>query len=120
MNFLEINKVQEVSNMLTNGEAFTHSQSTNFLIDKLGELTAHLAFVNEQMAVSKKILNKAKVKAYNSLVSSEVANELYFAPSLARDYVSGKLADDQFNYDLCERTSRSLVHTIDSVRTDIS
>lgn len=105
---------------LMDGEAFTHSQSINFLIDKLGELTISLAFVNDQMATAKRLLNEKKVTAYNSLIGSSVANEVYFAPSLAKDYISSKCSEENYNYDLCERASRTLVHTIDSVRTAIS
>jgi hypothetical protein len=117
---LQINRVQDCLNWLINGEAFTHSQSVSFLIDKLGELSVSLAFVNQQMAVAKKLLNQKKVAAYNSLVGSSVANEMYFAPSLARDYISGKVANEQYDYDICERCSRTIVHTIDAVRTAIS
>lgn len=105
---------------LQGGETFTHSQSINFLIDKLGELSVSLAFVNNQMAISKRILNEKKVSAYNSLIASEVANETYFAPSLAKDFISAKCSKEQYEYDLCERCSRSIVHTIDAIRTAIS
>lgn len=117
---LQIDRVKDCAAWLEEGEAFTHSQSINFLIDKLGELTVSLAFVNTQMAVSKKELNRTKSRAYSSLIGSSIANEQYFAPSLAKDYISAKCEEAQFNYDLAERTSRSLTHTIDSIRTAIS
>jgi hypothetical protein len=117
---LQINRVQDCLDWLQGGETFTHSQSVNFLIDKLGELTVSMAFVNNQMAIAKKALNEKKVTAYNNLIASSVANEQYFAPSLAKDYISAKCSQEQYNYDLCERCSRSLVHTIDAIRTAIS
>lgn len=79
-----------------------------------------MAFINGQMAEAKRILNLRKINAYETLVTSSVANEQYFAPSLAKDYIGAKLVDDQFNYDLCERCSRTIVHTIDALRTIIS
>lgn len=120
MNTLKINKVEDCMNWLQSGEAFTHSQSVNFLIDKLGELSVSLAFINNQQAIAKKYLNEQKVKAYHSLITSQTANEEYFAPSLAKDFISAKLSKEQYDYDICERCSRSLVHTIDAIRTAIS
>jgi hypothetical protein len=117
---LQIKRVQDCLDWLQEGETFTHSQSINFLIDKLGELTVSMAFVNNQMALAKRALNEKKVSAYNNLIASSVANEQYFAPSLAKDYISAKCSQEQFDYDLCERCSRSIVHTIDSIRTAIS
>lgn len=105
---------------LQTGETFTHSQSINFLIDKLGELSVSLAFVNNQMAISKRILNNKKVEAYLTLVGSSVANETYFAPSLAKDYIAAQCAAETYDYDLCERCSRTITHTIDAIRTAIS
>jgi hypothetical protein len=119
-NELQIDRVEDCLNWLQEGETFTHSQSVNFLIDKLGELTVSMAFVNNQMAVAKRILNQKKVAAYNNLIASSVANETYFAPSLAKDYISAKISQEQYDYDVCERCSRSIVHTIDSIRTAIS
>lgn len=120
MTELKINKVEDCMTWLQDGEAFTHSQSVNFLIDKLGELSVSLAFVNNQMALAKRELNIKKVAAYHSLIASETANETYFAPSLAKDFINGRLSQEQYNYDLCERCSRSIVHTIDAIRTAIS
>lgn len=99
---------------------YTASQSIGWLIDQLGELCAALPFVNNQMAIAKFILNGNKVKAYNTLVTSSVANETFFAPSLAKDYIGAKVREDQYNYDICERASRTLVHTIEALRTAIS
>ncbi len=120
MNELQIKRVEDCSNWLQEGETFTHTQSINFLIDKLGELSVSLAFINNQMAIAKRILNNKKVEAYLTLVGSSVANETYFAPSLAKDYISAQCSEEAYNYDLCERTSRSIVHQIDAIRTAIS
>lgn len=117
---LKINRVKACEQWLCDGEAFAHSDSIDFLIDRLGELSVSLAFINSQMAIAKKILNDKKVTAYNSLIGSSVANEAYFAPSLAKDYIAARCSDEAYNFDLCERVSRSIVHTIDSIRTAIS
>lgn len=120
MNKLKINKVEDCMNWLMEGEAFSHSQSVNYLIDKLGELTVSLAFVNNQMAISKQVLNEKKVSTYHTLITSETANEYYFSPSLAKDFINAKLSKEQYDFDLCERCSRTIVHTIDSLRTAVS
>lgn len=120
MNDLQINRVEDCMNWLINGEAYTHTQSVNFLIDKLGELSVSLAFVNNQMAIAKAHLNAAKVKAYQSLAASSLANQEFYSPSLAKEYINAKLLKEQYNYDLCERCSRTMVHQIDSLRTAIS
>lgn len=116
----KIDRVKACEQWLCDGEAFTHSDSIDFLIDKLGELSVSLAFINSQMALAKKVLNDKKVTAYNSLIGSSVANETYFAPSLAKDYIAARCSEEAYNFDLCERVSRSIVHTIDSVRTAVS
>ncbi len=120
MNDLNINRVEDAMKWLMEGEAFTHSQSINFLIDKLGELTVTLAFINNQKAVAKRFLNERKVKAYNDFIGSSVANEVYFAPSLAKEYIGAKCSKEQYEYDLCDRCSASITHTLDSLVTAIS
>lgn len=118
---LQIKRVEDCMEWLEScAEDYTATQSIGWLIDQMGMLCRSLAFANNQMAVAKKELNKKKVEAYNSLITSSVANETYFAPSLAKDYISGKIEQEQYNYDLCERCSRTLVHTIEALRTCIS
>jgi hypothetical protein len=99
---------------------YNASQSINWYIDQLGMLCKSLPFVNEQMAEAKSVLNKKKITAYETLVVSSIANEQYFAPSLAKDYISAKCETEQLNFDLCERCSRSLVHTIEAIRSILS
>lgn len=109
---LQIQRIKDCSAWLSK-ETFSHSQSINDLIDKLGQLSVSLAFVNNQMAIAKKVWNDTKVDAYNSV-------DLSLSPSVLKDYINAKCSEHQFNYDLCERTSRSMVHAIDSLRTAIS
>lgn len=99
---------------------YTATSSVHWLIDQLGMLVKSMAFINGQMAVAKQRLNDVKRRAYESLIASSVANEIYFAPSLAKDYISSKLSEDQYNYDVCERTSRTIVHTVEALRSCIS
>jgi len=118
---LQIDKVENVCEWLeTSSQEYNATQSIPWLIDQVGQLCNEMAFTNTQMAVAKKELNKKKVSAYNSLISSSVANETYFAPSLAKDYVSAKCGTEQYNYDVCERASRTITHTLEALRTCIS
>ncbi len=95
-------------------------QNTQSLIERLNLLCNALPFINSQMALAKKKLNEAKVKAYHKLITSSTANEQYFAPSLAKDYVSALCSEEQYIYDNAERCSRTIVHLIDALRTCIS
>lgn len=118
---LQIDRVESCAEWLeTSAEDYTASQSIGWLIDQMGILCKSMAFVNTQMAVAKELLLQKRSKAYNDLICSEVANAAYFAPSLAKDYIAAKCSKEQYEYDVCERTSRTLVHTIESLRTCIS
>jgi hypothetical protein len=118
---LQIDKVESCAEWLeTSAEDYTANQSIGWLIDQMGMLCKSMAFVNTQMAVSKEVLLERRSKAYNDLICSEVANAAYFAPSLAKDYIAAKCSKEQYEYDVCERTSRTLVHTIEALRTCIS
>ncbi len=118
---LDISRVEACAEWLEeSAENYSASQSVHWLIDQLGMLVKAMAFINGQMAVAKLILNKMKVAAYHSLITSSVANESYFAPSLARDYIAAKVSTEQYHYDLCERTSRTIVHTVEALRSALS
>lgn len=117
---LQIDRVERAMEFLANSaEGYTHSQSINFLIDQVGILCQSLAFVNEQQAVAKEQLNRLKVKAYEKMIRW-YGEQKYFSPSLAKDYVNSLCSEAQYNYDLCERCSRTIVHTLDTLRTCIS
>jgi hypothetical protein len=71
---LQINRVEDCNEWLqTAAEDYTGTQSITWYIDQLGSLCKSLAFINEQMAVAKKELNKKKITAYESLATSSVA-----------------------------------------------
>lgn len=95
-------------------------QSIDILIQKLDSINSAIAWAGEQMAIAKKIWNAKKVESYHALITSEVANERYFAPSLGKDYVNSRCHQEQYEFDLCERFTRALTHISDNVRTAIS
>lgn len=118
---LQIKRIEDCMEWLESAaDGYTASQSINWLIDQLGLLCKSLAFVNNQMAVAKRHLNKKKVAAYNNLLMSSIANSEFFSPMLAKDYISARIEQEQYDYDVCERCSRTLLHTIEAIRTCIS
>lgn len=118
---LQIKRVQDCMEWLElQADAYNGQQSVTWYIDQLGILCKTMAFVNSQMAEAKKALNNKKRIAYELLISSEIAKATYFAPSLAKDYIAARCEEEQYNYDICERCSRTVVHTIDAVRSIIS
>lgn len=118
---LQISRIEDCIEWLElSADDYTSTHSIAFFIDQIGVLCKTMAFVNGQMTVAKQILNDKKKKSYESLAASSIANEDYFAPSLAKDYIASKVSEDQYNYDICERCSRTIVHTLDCLRTAVS
>jgi hypothetical protein len=118
---LQIDRVKDCLEWLEKtAESYTGQQSITWYIDQLGILCSTMAFVNGQMAEAKRDLNKKKLVAYELLVKSDLAKADYFAPSLAKDYISARIEKEQYEYDLTERCSRTVVHQIDALRSIIS
>jgi hypothetical protein len=118
---LQIKRVEDAMQWLeTSAEGYTAAQSIPWLIDQVGLLCNTMAFVNNQMAVAKKKLNKRKSQAYSTLLASSYANNHYMMPSLAKDYIAAKCDQEQYEFDVCERASRTVTHTLEALRTCIS
>jgi hypothetical protein len=101
-------------------EATGEIQSVDILIQKLDAINSCISWAGEQMAIAKRNWNLKKVTAYHSLITSETANESYYAPSLAKDYVAARCHQEQYEYDIAERFARALVHISSNVITSIS
>jgi hypothetical protein len=118
---LQIKRVQDAMEWLElNADKYENIQSVNVLIEDIGILVKSMAFVNNQMAIAKKELNEAKTKCYQSVIGSIEAQGKQPSPSVVKDYVNSKCSDEMYRYDICERCSRTIVHTIDALRTCIS
>ena len=118
---LQVQRVEHCLEWLeTNGDKYETIQSLTVLIEDLGTLVKSLAFVNNQMAVAKRMLNEAKTREYTNLIASQRAIGWDMSPMLARDYINAKVSKEMFDYDVCERCSRTITHTIDALRTCIS
>ena len=121
MKTLDIKRVEEGFQWLqTEFENTGEIQSVDILIQKLDQINSCIAWSGEQMAIAKRNWNLKKVSAYHSLITSETANENYYAPSLAKDYVAARCHQEQYEYDLSERFARACVHIGENLRTSIS
>lgn len=86
----------------------------------LVELTTILARANYLMAEWNKRFREQKVEAYYKLRISSEAQQKYYAPSLAKDFIDSQCSEIGYVYDLAERLSRLCTHTLDAMRTVIS
>jgi hypothetical protein len=96
------------------------AQDGNALHSYLIELTNIAARSNYLMADLKRQFRISKRDAYMKLQASSLANGKYFTPSLAKDYIDSCCSNTGYLYDLAERLSRTVTHTIDAIRTIIS
>ena len=120
---VQLSRIENALTWLQNEFAETgefKTQNINTLIERLNLLCNALPFINNQMAIAKKKLNEAKVKAYYTLITSQAANEKYYAPSLAKDFVNAQCSNEHYAYDVAERCSRTIIHLMDALRTCIS
>ena len=95
-------------------------QDAQALHSYLINLTNFMARANFVMAFSQKRFRDEKKLAYLKLTASSHAQQQYFAPSLAKDFIDSQCSESGYIYDLAERLSRLCTHTIDAIRTIIS
>lgn len=118
---LEVARIEDSLEWLaSSAELATSTQSIAWFIDHISDLAKTLAWLNGQMAVANECLNNEKVNAYQTLVTSSVANQKYYAPSLAKEYISAKVSNEQYAYDIAERASRTCTHQLDVFRSCLS
>ena len=84
------------------------------------ELTNIMSRANFLMAEYQRKFREEKRAAYLKLTASSHAQQQYWAPSLAKDYVDSQCSESGYVFDLAERVSRLCSHVIDAVRTIIS
>ena len=84
------------------------------------ELTNIMARANLIMADYQRLFRQEKKDAYLKLANSRIADQKYYAVSLAKDYIDAQCLESGYIFDLSERLSRTCVHTIDAIRTVIS
>lgn len=84
------------------------------------ELTNIMSRANYLMAEYQRKFRQEKKAAYAKLAFSSKANDKYYAPSLAKDYIDSQCDETGYVYDLAERVSRLCSHTMEAVRTIIS
>ena len=84
------------------------------------ELTNIMSRANFLMAEYQRKFREEKRAAYLKLTASSHAQQQYWAPSLAKDFVDSQCSESGYVFDLAERVSRLCGHVIDAVRTIIS
>jgi len=84
------------------------------------QLTQIMARSNFLMAEYNKKFRQEKKAAYLKLTASSHAQQQYYAPSLAKDFIDSQCSESGYVYDLADRVSRTAVHTSDAMRTIIS
>ena len=86
----------------------------------LVELTNVMSRANFLMAEWQRKFREEKKAAYLKLTASSHAQQQYWAPSLAKDFVDSQCSETGYVFDLAERVSRLCTHVIDAIRTIIS
>ena len=94
--------------------------SADMVIEIGVRLAAYLPYTGQQMALARKLMNQKRKEAYDQLIFTQRSLGQPVYPSTMKDYVNAQCAEEQFNYDLCERANRSIVHTLDFLRSVLS
>lgn len=90
------------------------------MIQKGTELVGYLARSAVLVSEAGKLHGQAKVRAYLKLKTSSEAQQQYYSPMLAKDYVAAQCAEEKALEILAERTNAAITHTLDFLRTTIS
>lgn len=92
-------------------------QALHEYLIKITNINARASMV---MADYNRLMRQQKEKNYIMLAKSRHAQEKYYAPSLAKDYIDAQSSELGYVFDLAERLSKCCVHTGDALRTIIS
>lgn len=114
--------IDELTQYMKTIEEFSKDmgQDSQALHEYLIELTNFMARANFVMAEYNKKFREEKKSAYLKLHASSHSQQMYWAPSLAKDYVDSQCSETGYVYDLAERLSRLCTHVIDAIRTVVS
>lgn len=116
---LDIERVRAINQEIEAMGPFD-TNSIDALIQTGIRFAAWLAWTGEQMALADMLRNDAIVAAYQKHVFNQAARGLKVTPMIAKEYVKASCSKEQFNFDLCERCNRSLVHVLDLLRSILS
>lgn len=102
------------------GTNYDQVQSISLLMDWGFKLNQWMAFAGSQQALCKRALHAARRQAMVNLTASLHANGAEMAISLQKQYVDDLCADENYNYELAQRTNRACVHALDFIRSCLS
>lgn len=118
---LDITRIENTIEWLAvSAESYTGKQSISWYIDQIGRLCVEHAFANGQMAEAKRQWQEQKKKAYQSIATDPVFQKVSFSPMLAKEYIAASCDEQQYNYDVCERCSRTLARHLELLQTCVS
>lgn len=92
----------------------------SLMLTKLSTVVTYLASSASLVAESGFLYNQAKKKAYHTLKTSSEANQEYYSPMLAKDYINSCCAAESYLYEFAQRLNSAVTHTLDALRTAIS
>lgn len=95
-------------------------QDMDAIYTEMVDMNGWKSFSGKMMAEAKRDLNEAKVKAYNTLIASQRAVSMEIPPSIAKDYISAKCGELQYQYDFAERVNSNCAYGIDTMRSILS
>ena len=98
----------------------TMLQTADQCSDYITTLLGWMAYANEKMAVTGKAYNIAKRDAYTALQKRFDDGGKVLSPMLAKDYINSMCSKEAYMYDLANRCSALLVHTVDAMRSILS
>lgn len=118
---LDITRIENTLEWLEkSASSYTSKQSIAFYTDQIGMLMGEHAFANGQMAEAKRQWVKAKNGAYQEVFKDPISQSRAFTPMLAKEYIATKCETEQYNYEVCERCSRTLARHLEMLQTIVS
>jgi hypothetical protein len=118
---LDINRIENTLEWLQSAAQDYHGkQSITWYVDQIGRLMVEHAFANAQMAEAKRQWQFAKQVAYKEIFADPISQSKAFTPMLVKEYIGSKCDESQYNYEICERCSRTLARHLEMLQTCVS
>ena len=83
-------------------------------------MSTYLASTAALVAESGHLFKSARKRIHERLALSNVANQKYFSPSMAKDYVTSAAVKESYAYEYATRMNAAVTHTSELLRTAVS
>lgn len=120
---INIEEVININHILSNLTPSDISNNPMALNELAIQCASWKAFTGEMMARQKKVWLDSKVKAYETFVASNEANQRRvekYGVSMVKDYIASKCGSHESTYELIERTNNACGYMEDAVRSVIA